>query len=211
MLQQNPRRTDNLIWRFNLHLLAEENAAAKAIAGRVLERERLLGAPRAFLGELLRTEGDTAGAIREQQKVLETAPGNIMAIGFLARAYLDTGQREKARSLLEEKRSMFPGNYLWRHAWALLLAEEGKREEALQTMDEETLKFAAPMFLVTSQTADFYAVLGDTSKAVEWLDRAVRNGDERVEYFKRNPRFASIRQDPRFLRIIDSIEARRKR
>jgi hypothetical protein len=44
----------------------------------------------------------------------------------------------------------------------------------------------------------------------EWLDAAVRRGDERVEWFRRNPRLASIRDDPRFQRIIDSILARRK-
>jgi len=58
--------------------------------------------------------------------------------------------------------------------------------------------------------AEFYAVLGDTSKAIEWLDRAVRKGDERVGWFRKNPQLASIRDDPSFQRIIYSIQARRK-
>ena len=53
-------------------------------------------------------------------------------------------------------------------------------------------------------------MLGDTSKAVEWIEIAVRNGDERVEWFRRNRRLAAIHDDPRFLRILHTLEARRK-
>jgi hypothetical protein len=51
--------------------------------------------------------------------------------------------------------------------------------------------------------------VGETSKGIEWLERAVRNGDERSEWFRQDPWLASIRQDPRFKPIIDSIEVRR--
>ena len=59
--------------------------------------------------------------------------------------------------------------------------------------------------------AEFYAVLGDIPKSINWLGVAVRNGDERVEWFRKNPLLASIRNDPNFQRIIDSIEARKQR
>jgi len=155
-------------------------------------------------------ERDVQGAIREQQKVLQQAPGNISAIRYLALAYMDGGELDQARSLLEEKRPLFHGNYMWRATWALLLALEGKREEAVQAMDEETLKFLGAAVVVTLGAADFYGALGDTSKAIEWLEKAVRNGDERVEWFRKDPWLASIRQDPRFQQIIATIEARRK-
>jgi tetratricopeptide (TPR) repeat protein len=121
-----------------------------------------------------------------------------------------TDELNKARNLLEEKRALLGNNFNWRLAWALLMALENRREEALRAMDEETLKWADANFFVTLHAAEFYAVLGNTSKAIEWFDRAVRKGDERVEWFRKNPRLASIRNDPSFQRIIDSIQARRK-
>jgi hypothetical protein len=78
-------------------------------------------------------------------------------------------------------------------------------------MDQETLQFARVAYPVTAQTADFYAALDDPSKAVDWIRQAVRNGDERTDWFRKDPRLARIQKDERFLRIIESIEARRKR
>jgi tetratricopeptide (TPR) repeat protein len=154
-------------------------------------------------------EGDTRGAIGEIEKVLEQAPNNISAISWLAFAYLDSGNLTRLRTLLEERQSLFAKNYLWRQLWALLLAVEGRREQAIQAMDDETLKFAAAAFPSTIGVAEFYAVLGDTDRAIEWLERTVRNGDERTTWFRNSPRLATIRHDARFRRIIDSIESRR--
>ena len=41
-----------------------------------------------FLADTLRTEGDVPGAIRELEKVLEQAPGNISAVRLLGLTYL---------------------------------------------------------------------------------------------------------------------------
>ena len=210
ILQEHPSHNDTRLWRAILHLLAGQNVAAKEDLRIILEREPLNGAARMFLGETLRIEGDLAGDIREQLQVLQQAPGNISSIRYLTLAYMDAGELDKARSLLEEKRPMFPGNYMWRAGWALLLAGEGKKAEALQAMDEETLKFAAAAFPATLDVAEFYGVLGETAKAIEWLEKAVRNGDERVDWFRKDPSLASIRQDPRFQRITESIETRQK-
>ena len=210
VLKLQPSNIDARLWRAILRQLAGQNAAAQEDLRIILDRDSLNGPSRMFLGETLRLEGDLPGAIEQQQKVLQQGPGNISAVRYLVLAYMNAGELDKARGLLEAKQSMFPGNYMWRATWALLLALEGKRQEALQTMDEETLKFLNAAVVVTLGAAEFYAVLGDTSKALEWLEKVVRNGDERVEWFRKDPLLASIREDPRFHQIVDLIEARRK-
>jgi tetratricopeptide (TPR) repeat protein len=207
--KEHPLQDDAIVWRVIFRMMSDEDAAAKDLAQTTLRREPLMASMRMFLGEILRTEGDSGGAIREQKKVMEQAPGNITSVQFLVHAYLDRGELQEARQLLEARRPQFSANYMWRQSWALLLAAEGKRAEALTAMDDETSKFAAVAFVSTAVNAEFYALLGDAPKAIEWLDKAVRNGDERVAYFQRNPRLASIQKQPDFRRIIDSIEARR--
>ncbi|MEK7730711.1 MAG: hypothetical protein AAB363_02530 [Planctomycetota bacterium] len=78
-------------------------------------------------------------------------------------------------------------------------------------MDDEVLKFIAATSLSTSgAAAEFYAVLGETSKALESLERDVRNGDDRADWFRRDPLLANIRNEPRFQQIVDSIAYRQK-
>jgi tetratricopeptide (TPR) repeat protein len=208
--KEHPRFSDTALWRAILAWLGEENGMAKDILRSTLEREPLFAPARMFLGDTLRTEGDLDGAIRELQKVLEQAPANISAVRDLAVVYIDAGNLVAARQLVESKRAEFANNYLWRSLNALLLASEGKRNEAIVAMDDGNLKFLGAAFPATLDAAEFYALVGDADKAIDWLQRAIRNGDERAQWFRRNPRLASIQNDPRFLQIVTSIEARRQ-
>ena len=72
-------------------------------------------------------------------------------------------------------------------------------------MDSEVEKYAGVHAFKNEDAAAFYAALGEKEKALEWLDRAVRNGDERAEYFQRDPLLASIRDEPRFKQVLESI------
>jgi len=193
-----------------LRMLGGQTEEPLAIVRKRLERYPMENPTRMFLGELLRIQGDAPGAIRTLERVLQQAPRHLTPAWYLTMAYLDDGKPEQARALLEGMRREFENNYMWRHAWAILLAAEGKHKEALQTMDEGTLKFARLTWAVTSTTADFYALQGDRSKAIEWLQLAIARGDERASYFRRNQRLAMLRDDPRFQSMLKSLEARRK-
>jgi len=64
--------------------------------------------------------------------------------------------------------------------------------------------------MLASNVAEFYAVLGDKAKSLEWLDRAVRAGDERAEWFQRDPLLGDVQMEPRFRQIMDGIRNRRE-
>jgi serine/threonine protein kinase len=207
-LEESWRKGGNPTWLVILRMLEGRADEALAISRGWLDRHPLENPTRMFLGETLRTQGDTAGAIQAQERALQQAPGNVTAAWFLTMAYLDEGKPRRARALLEGMRIGFEKNYMWRHAWAVLLAGEGKRNDALQAMDENTLKFAKLTWAVTATTADFYALNGDSSKAIEWLQLAIARGDERVSYFRRNPRLAKLRNDTRFQSLMKAVESR---
>jgi len=162
------------------------------------------------LGEFLREQGDTAGAIREHERILEQDPHSSAPLAFLARTYMDLGDLRKARQALERIRAEDRQNYRIRLCWALLLALEGKRTEALREMDRDVQAYAENHSVVPLQVAEFYAVMGDTVKALEWLDRAVRMGDDREDWLRRDPLLAGIRDQPRFQQMLASVAYRRK-
>jgi hypothetical protein len=64
--------------------------------------------------------------------------------------------------------------------------------------------------LRTLFAAEFYAVLGEKEKALDWLDRATSKGDERLEWFQRDPLLKNVREHPRFKQIIESLAYRRE-
>ncbi len=200
---------DSLLWRAILYWLEGDSEHAQELLRESLDREPLFAAPRLILGEVLRLEGDVAGAIREQERVLEQAPTNISAIHWLALACLDGGLLDRARTLLEQHRPAYHRNYLWRSIWALLLACEGQSDEARSVMDDDTRNFARNAPFVTLEVAELYAVIGDRSTAVEWADTAVRHGDERLKILRGSSRLTSRQSDARFQRIVQSLEARR--
>jgi Tfp pilus assembly protein PilF/tRNA A-37 threonylcarbamoyl transferase component Bud32 len=182
--------------------------------GQVLLRALVAADPlfvpaRANIGENLRLMGDPAGSIREQQKILDQDPKNMFALTFMALAAMTEGNAARAREALTRARALEPQNYQVRLLWALLLAIEGRRADALEAMDAEVLKYGE-LILFAENVAEFYAVLGDRQKALDWLDRAVRAGDERANWFERDPLLTSIRQEPRFRQIVDGIRNRRE-
>ena len=198
------------VWMMIRHRLRGDHDEAMRFAHLLLESEPLFWPPRYHLGELLREQGRIPDAMRELEKVLEQDPQNVHGLRCLARAYLDAGNLPQARATLERMRPQDRANFRVRLARAQLLAMEGKRDQALREMDGEVLKYADLGPLVALDAAEVYAVVGEPDKAIEWLDRSMRKGDGRVDWLRRDPLLASVRDHPRFQQILKSMEFRRQ-
>lgn len=177
---------------------------------KLIAAEPLFWPPRNHLGEVLREEGNTAEAVREYEKVLEQDPQNVTALRCLARAHLEAGKLAEARQMLARMRPSDEGNFRVRLLRAQLFAAEGKHTQARKEMDESVLKYADLMPFAALDAAEVYAMLGERDKAIEWLDRSMRKGDDRGEWFRRDPLLKNVREHPRFKQIIESIAYRRE-
>ncbi|MGA2399725.1 MAG: TIR domain-containing protein [Steroidobacteraceae bacterium] len=54
--------------------------------------------------------------------------------------------------------------------------------------------------------ADIYAQWGDTARALDWLDKAMRNRDPYLAYTKVNPFFDPLLNEPRFRAIVQALK-----
>jgi serine/threonine protein kinase/Tfp pilus assembly protein PilF len=205
----DPNEKDGRNFLAIYHQWRGEYAESQALLQSLLDADPLFFPARSNMGENQRQVGDAAGSIREQEKILEQDPKSIMALTTMAQAYMTDDNAAKARETLARARDLEPANYLVRLLWALLLAVEGRREEALAEMDDDVLKYGE-FIIGASNVAEFYAVLGDRPRALEWLDRAARAGDERAEWLERDPLLAGVRDEPRFRAILDGIRYRRQ-
>jgi serine/threonine protein kinase/Tfp pilus assembly protein PilF len=209
-LEINPGNTQAHHLLMHYHHLNGDYQAAEPMAKALMERDPLFWPARMLYGDLRRQQGHPSDSITEQKKIMEQDPQSIHAIQYLTRAHFDRGDLASARCLLEPARSGDHRNYWMRLHWAILLALEGKRDEARREMDENVAKWAATVVWYTAMVAGFFAVINELGEAFVWLERAVRNGDERAEGFAVDPLLASLRDHPRFRQILDSIAYRRQ-
>jgi tetratricopeptide (TPR) repeat protein len=211
-LQDNAQDAAAYGWLQNYYQLNGEYDRANEVARKVLAINPLFFPVRLMLGETLQSMGDVPAAISEMEKVAEQAPSNLVGVFYLARGYIISGDVRNARRILERTEPASRQNYLTRLTWALLSAREGRRAEALREMDEGLQKFASELgrVSVTLAVAEFFAILDEKDTALDWLARAVRNGDERADWFTRDPLLAGIRDQPRFDQILKSIDFRRQ-
>lgn len=208
-IKTDPNDRELYVGLANYHQFNGEYQQSEALFRKILDSDPLFFPARAFLGEVQRGKGDARASAREQEKVLEQDGRNLLAFVFLAGAHMTLGDLPKARQVVERARSLYPRNYNVRIVWALQLALEGKRAEALREMDADVLKYGE-LIGRAAWVAESYAVLGEKAAALDWLDRAVRGGDERAEWFQRDPLLATIRDEPRFRQILESILYRRE-
>ncbi len=209
-LKINPLEMDAKIWLGNYYEVIGDTASAKTMFNQLLEKDPLFFPARMSLADILRTEGDYPAAIKECEKILEQDAQNIYAIQKMARVFIDAKDLPRARLSLESLPAGNRTSYDVNMTWALLLAVEGKKSEALKKMDAESLKYAALAVWSTLTPAEFYAVQGQLQQALDWLEKTVRNGDERDGWFRRDPLLASLRDLPRFRQILNSISYSRQ-
>jgi tetratricopeptide (TPR) repeat protein len=195
-------------------LAVNQNLSGDINGARKLSKETLARHPRFFpsqmyLGELARQQGDWEESIRHHRKLLEYHPEHIFALQLLARAYMDKGDLPEARRTLARTGPADRASFATRAIEAMLLALEKRPGEATKAMDAEVLKYLELNALWTLAGAEFYALMEDRPRALEWLDRAVRQGDERTEWFARDPALKAIWGEPRFRQIVASTAARR--
>jgi serine/threonine protein kinase/Tfp pilus assembly protein PilF len=207
-VQVNPRDAFVSIFRILYDQLNGDYDRALPRTRQVILRNPLFWPPHWYLGDLLREQGDISGAVQEQSRVLEQDPENGAALASLARAHLDGGDLVQAHQALDRDHSI-RGLYRRRAARALLFACEHKRDEAMKEMDAGLEAYFSAHAFAPLQAAEFYAVMGDTTKALDWVDRALHMGDDREDWLRRDPHLASIRDDPRFQQMLASVAYRR--
>ena len=210
-LEENPADPTAHHWLLKYYHFNGDYTRAREQADWLLRNWPLFWPAHLDLGEMFREQGDLTGAVREQERALEQGSHNVAALAALARAYMDSADLPRARQTLDRARDQDRENYVLRQQRALLLALEGKNTEAAQEMDGGLQAYAGMQISGPAAAADLYAVLGDADRALEWLDRAARMGDDREEYWRRNPLLTNLRAHPRFQQILEAVAYRRQR
>jgi tetratricopeptide (TPR) repeat protein len=126
-------------------------------------------------------------------------PGARAFYTYRGFAYYGLGDLERARASCETKRD-YAGNQ-----WCLAVTYDKLGRHADAEAELSKLK-ASYGDVMAYQYAAVYAQRGDNSKALEWLETALRLRDPGLENVKTDPLLDPLRQEPRFEAILRELK-----
>jgi TolB-like protein/DNA-binding winged helix-turn-helix (wHTH) protein/Flp pilus assembly protein TadD len=140
-------------------------------------------------------------AIRETESLLQLDPGYAEAYIWQGLAKLQNGMREQAIPLLERGLALDPDRPLkiGRLAYGYSLA--GQRKAASEGLARLT-SISRERYVSAINFATIWIGLGDTGKALEWLEKGVEERATEMIFLKTDPRFDPLRSEVRFQQVL---------
>jgi serine/threonine protein kinase/tetratricopeptide (TPR) repeat protein len=140
----------------------------------------------------------------EQGRAIE--PDHPLIQTFRAVCFYRQGEPQKAVELMREVLEKNPEIDGIRPHLAIALSLTGDHAAARAQLTDRVKKVAtadhdAPYWLATA-----YAVEGMRDEAFHWFETAIRLGNENRPWFESNPLWDDLRDDPRFIELINRIK-----
>jgi len=153
------------------------------------------------LGSTYRMSGQFARAREEFQKSLDLNPKALGTRTNLAATDAAEGRYPEAAARLEAVNAEGPGDPWIMGHLGYAYAKAGRTAEARRIL--ATLTGAHPA--ATLHIAAVHAGLGETSRALEWLDRGVATHSPSMLWLKTDFRFVGLRSEPRYVAQAKSL------
>src|SRR6056297_1047737 len=191
--------------------ISDDYGAAEREFSRAIELNPNLWEPYYYFGLAWSSKGEFEKAIEMYKKAMEVNPADYQAPIFIAQCYASLGRKHdemKARlaSLEQIQRhlDMNPHDTRALYVGANQFANVGEFAKA-QELAERALGRDQEEPVVLYNVACFYAMKGDTDRAMELLERAVQNGWGDKAWLETDPDLDSLREDSRFIAMMARI------
>ena len=93
---------------------------------------------------------------------------------------------------------------------AICLSAQGKHTEANEQLTQKVRQVAAADHDISYWLASAYLLQGRQVEALNWLETAIRLGNENYRWFESDPNWADLHEDPRFHELMDGIRQTRR-
>jgi TolB-like protein len=179
-------------------VLIGRTEAGVAAAQRLLVLDPLNSMNHFGLGTSLMFARRYREAIRALTDARALNPEDVAVNMWLGIAYYLSGEFQSALTACERAGEV---NGPW--CLAMIYDKLGRHTEA-ETMLAKVRTIAGDRF--AEGYADIYAQWGDTARALDWLEAAMRNRDPYLAYTKVNPFFDPLRNEPRFQAVERALK-----
>ncbi|MGH9948924.1 MAG: winged helix-turn-helix domain-containing tetratricopeptide repeat protein [Pyrinomonadaceae bacterium] len=162
-----------------------------------------LGLPmNALYGQYLLHAGKPDEALAQLQKTSELEPNFWMPHFFAASAYVEKGMFAEAIAESDTEKELSGGNVIPFGGYAL--AKSGRRAEARAVLDN-LLKLSTGKYVPPYNIALIYNGLGESDKALDWLEKAYEQRDPKMTFLKVESKWNNLRNEPRFVALMKKM------
>jgi tetratricopeptide (TPR) repeat protein len=143
-------------------------------------------------------------AIEECRRALDLDPNFLFAHWLLGLAYANKSMFEQA--IAESRKAIELSGHGPGAVGRLgnVYATAGRRDEAQQVI-VELKELAKRRYVSPYSVAAIYARLGDKEAALEWLEKAYRDGAYGILFLKSAPEWDGFRSEPRFQDVMRRV------
>lgn len=132
-------------------------------------------------------------------------PDHPLIKTFRARVLFYRGEVVSATNLLRSVLENHPKMDGIRPILATCLAAEGKADEARAQLTDRVREVAADDHDIAYWLGSAFALLGEKEQALEWLEAAIKLGNENYIWFQSDPNWSSLHDDPRFVELTARV------
>lgn len=140
-------------------------------------------------------------SISQLKQVVDMDPSYAVAHAFLAPAYDQKGMYEEALAEAQKALALFEGNEHRIASLGIAYARAGKKHEARDIL-ARLMKASRDHYISPYNTGLIYASLGETDESLNWLERACDDRFWMMAFLNVDPRWDSLRSNPRFIEIL---------
>jgi DNA-binding winged helix-turn-helix (wHTH) protein/TolB-like protein len=202
-IELNPNYATARHWHSEYLMTRGLHEASISEARRAVDLDPLSPVLYTNLGRAYFLAGDIEQSIEQYQKALGLEPDLPIARMHLGRAYLEKGLPEQALAEVKEVESDVGGT-VPTVVLGYIYSRTGRAAETRKLLNQVTAArrdgYVPPYTL-----AMLHADLGEKDAAFLWLEKAYEERAELLLYLKVDPRFASLRPDPRFTSLLERV------
>jgi serine/threonine protein kinase len=152
--------------------------------------------------------GDFARAEEAAEAWIRERPGATYALFFHPQPPLLTGDLDVAEQRFARAQEQLGDDPLLSSLQGMLYARRHQTRPALECVRRalDSPRSFGHTHHTYYQIACVYAVLGETDKAMAWLERSVATGFACWPFFRVDPHLESLREEPEFKRLVADLE-----
>ena len=146
-------------------------------------------------------QGRIEEAVAAYRKALELDPKNVTVRNNLANLYSKQGLYDDATRELEDVVQRDPDNTTAKANLENALKGKQHKDLAASATQGADAKPKDPQ--AAYNAARVYARMGDADQTLAWLNKALDLGYDQFDYLSLDPSLASLKKDPRFLKLLE--------